>query len=279
MMIKLLAIDIDGTLINFERPNISKKVKNTVMAAKRLGVYVVLISGRNYYSMKRYLEDLGIEEYGITTNGGIVLDLKTGKAIIENEMKKDIALGVYKKLEEKNIPYSLFAGLNVYVAEKHRNQPTIELLAKEKDNVIVVDDMERFILENKMNKFMFMDEDHTLDALRDYFEEKYGDCVNVEYGFEKHMEIYPKCLNKGMALEALAEQLEIPMDEVMAIGDAENDISMLEIAGIGVAMGNAIKNVKDHADYVTKSVDEDGVAYAIEKFIIKKCCNEDGEAV
>ena len=128
-MIKLLAIDIDGTLINFERPNISKKVINTVMAAKKLGVYVVLISGRNYYSMKRYLEDLGIEEYGITTNGGIVLDLKTGKAIIENEMKKEIALGIYNKLEEEEIPYSLFAGLNVYVSEEHRNQPTIALLS------------------------------------------------------------------------------------------------------------------------------------------------------
>ncbi|HCX64554.1 MAG TPA: hypothetical protein DHN33_05025 [Eubacteriaceae bacterium] len=267
-MVKMLAIDIDGTLIDFEQQNITSKVKDAVFKAKEKGVYVVLISGRNYYSMKRYLEDLEIEEYGITTNGGLVLDLKTKKRIIENDLDREIAIDVLKEIEKNQVSYSIFAGLHIYAPHKHREDPTIKFLAKEKDNVKYIESGMTFVEENTINKYMFVGKDRVLDAMHKTITSKHGDDVNVEYGFEHHMEVYPKSMNKGIALRGLADELDIDMKHVMAIGDAENDISMLKAAGIGVAMGNAIKEVKDYADYVTKGIAEDGVAHAIEKYIL-----------
>lgn len=267
-MYKLLAIDIDGTIIDYERPHISDVVKDSVKRAKELGVYIVLISGRNYYSMKRFLEELEVEDYGITINGGIVTDLKTGEKLYEVYLEKSVARGVTEILSRKGVPYAVFAGLNAYAPREYEEHPTVQYLNLEKDNMIIYDDTDAFLNTIKTNKYIAMDTDEELDVLTEIIKDKFGDKVYVQYGLKGLIEIYPLDMNKGMALSNLANKLGIPMEEVMAIGDGENDISMIEAAGMGVAMGNAVKNVKEHADYVTKSIQEDGVAYAIEKLII-----------
>ncbi|MFZ7120239.1 MAG: Cof-type HAD-IIB family hydrolase [Eubacteriaceae bacterium] len=266
-MYKLLGIDIDGTIINYEQPNITKRVKEAIFRAKKQGVHVVLISGRNYYSMKRFLEELDVKDFGITINGGIVIDLKSGEKIFETYLDEEIARGLTNIFIQEKVAYAVFAGLNAYAVREFEKNPTVEYLKNEKDNVIVYDDTEDFLSTIKTNKFIAMTDDKNLEKLTQIIKEKYGDKVYVEYGFSGLIEIYPIGMNKGVALQSLANKLQIPMKKVMTIGDAENDISMLKVAGMGVAMGNAIMNVKDHADFVTKAIHEDGVAHAIDKFI------------
>ncbi|NTW72677.1 MAG: HAD family phosphatase [Eubacteriaceae bacterium] len=269
-MYDLLAIDIDGTLINFEQPDISERVKNAIFKAQEKGVYVVLISGRNYYSMKRFVEELKIKEYGITTNGAVVIDLKTRTKIIETCLSKEMASDICTIIEKADVPYAISADLNVYATEKHAEFSSFKTLAQEEDNLIIIENGQKYTAENHINKFVFVADNEKLSLMYEEIIEKYGDRVNVEHGYEFHMEVYPKTINKGVALTALAKQINIPIERVMAIGDAENDIEMLKMAGLGVAMGNAINNVKDYADYITKPIDEDGVAWAIEKFILNK---------
>lgn len=267
-MVKLLAVDIDGTLINYEQPDISVKDKEAIIKAGKKGVHVVLISGRNYYSMKRFLDDLSIKDYGITINGGIVIDMQNEEKILETYLDTDIAQGLTQIFEEEKVPYAIFGGLKAYAPKKHENHPTVEYLNIEKDNMVIYDDTREFLNTVKVNKYITMTDDKNLDRISSVIKSKYGDRVFVEYGFSGLVEIYPIGMNKGIALKNLADKLEISMDQVMAIGDAENDISMIEAAGIGVAMGNAVKNVKDHADYVSRTIEENGVAYAIEHFIL-----------
>lgn len=269
-MYKLLAIDIDGTLISFKRPNISDRVKDAVRKAKEMGTHVVLISGRNYKSMNRFLEYLNITEYGITTNGSVVVDLTNENILYETILDESVARGLIEIFETENITYTAFAGLYAYAHRKHVENRTIQVLMREKDNVHIYEDIEELFANVKTNKYSVIGKkEDNLDKLIDVIKENYGDKVAVEYGLKGHIDIYPKATNKGIALRKLAEKLQIPMDQVMAIGDSENDITMIEAAGLGIAMGNAFEHVKECADYITETMEEDGVAHAIEKFILK----------
>ncbi|MPW26873.1 Cof-type HAD-IIB family hydrolase [Alkalibaculum sp. M08DMB] len=269
-MYKLLAIDIDGTLMTFKQPQITQRVKEAIQRAKEKGTHVILISGRNYRSMNRMLQDLDIKDYGITINGGIIVDIASGENISATYLDRSVASGITSIFESEGIPYAIFAGFYTYAPREHEYNNTVEYLKLEEDNVRIYDDTEEFLNTVKTNKYMGMASHEKLDKIAKLIKEQYDDYVFIEYGLREHMEIYPKTINKGIALTSLADKLSIPMEEVMAIGDAENDISMLEAAGLGVAMGNALSSVKEKADYITKSVEDDGVAYAIEKFIINK---------
>ena len=268
-MYKLLAIDIDGTLISFKRPDISDRVKEAVRKAKEMSTHVVLISGRNYKSMNRFLEDLNITEYGITTNGSVIVDVTNENILYEIMIDESVARGIIEILDIENIAYTAFSGLYAYAHKKHEENRTVQVLKREKDNVRIYDDIEHLFDGIQINKFSVIGKNEDdLDKLIDQIKDKYGDIVEVEYGLKAHIDIYPKGTNKGIALTKLAEKLQIPMEQVIAIGDSENDISMIEAAGLGIAMGNAFEHVKECADYITQTIEEDGAAQAIEKFIL-----------
>lgn len=270
MSIKLVAIDIDGTLVNSKR-ELTENVKNALQEAHRNGVNVVLCTGRPLPGVQPELELLqltGKDDYVITYNGSLVQSVASEEVISAYELTYEDyleievmarKLGVHLHVSGKDAiytanrdlsPYTIYESFLVNMPVKYRTQEEMQ------------EDIE-------MIKIMMIDEQEILDAaiakLPQSFREKYTVVKSAPF----YLEVLNKKASKGAALASLAEHLGLEQDEIMAIGDNENDLTMIEYAGVGVAMKNAIPLVKDAADYVTIGTnDEDGVAEAFRKFVL-----------
>ncbi len=269
--IKLIGVDLDGTVLNAEK-KISEKNKEVFALCKKRGIYVVPVTGRPYSGIYGEYKKAMRCDYTINTNGAAVMDVKNNQRIISHTMDVKTSFDVMDALKEYDCYYGVFCDGFGYLKEEH--------LEREKRNYINTPIYE-YILKTRR-------------ALKDYYEfvENAGECDNI-YVMAKNSRIrseiceviknikniYFTCsdyndveiggnCSKGATLLELARYLNIPPAEVMAIGDSGNDINMLESAGLSVAMGNASDEVKKVSDYVTKSNEENGVAYAVEKFVL-----------
>lgn len=269
MAIKLIAIDMDGTLLLPDH-TISQAVKNAVAQARERGINVVLTTGRPYAGVHAYLKELHMEQAGdycITYNGALVQNASDGSTVAQTALGYDDYLLLEKLSREVGSHFHALDRNTLYTANRdisyytvHESYvATIPLVFCEAENM---DPATQFL------KVMMIDEPEILDKaitrIPDEIREKYTVLKSAPY----FLEILDKRVNKGTGVKSLADALGILPEEVMAIGDQENDIAMLEFAGVGVAMDNAIPAVKEVADFVTKSNLEDGVAYAIEKFAL-----------
>ncbi|QSX09234.1 HAD family phosphatase [Alkalibacter rhizosphaerae] len=268
-MIKLIAIDIDGTLVDYNQSEISRPVKFAIRKARDLGIEIVLISGRNYYSMKKFVSELNLHGAALTINGGVVVNTDQEKIMRESIIPSDVVEKMLKILDQDQTPRIVFSGLALYVEPKYAQHETVRYLMKEKDNVLLVEDMFIHAKNNNVNKIMAMTQNEKIAEIIDKIKPISKGILNMERGLDNHVDIYPSSTSKGASLAYVAKQKGIDKHEVMAIGDAETDISMLLEAGVGVAMGNSLSSVCKHADFITKPVWEDGVAHAIETFILK----------
>ncbi|MGX7418534.1 Cof-type HAD-IIB family hydrolase [Carnobacterium gallinarum] len=270
-MIKLIAIDIDGTLLTSEH-QLSENVCLAIQAAKNQGVKIVLCTGRPIVGVMPYLEKLGLREatdIAITQNGALVQETASEKVLSH----LTIELNQLKKIEQfaknQKAQLTFFDDQHMYSLHPEPSQLVLD------DAKILHTDLrqvtrEELTEEMLLTKAMFLgtplEIDHLLaDLPTDFLAEFY--CVrSVPYNFE----FLNPAASKGEALRLLAESLNLTAEEVMAIGDAENDRSMLEYAGNSVVMANALPEIQALATFVTKSNDESGVAYAIEELVLKK---------
>lgn len=270
MSIQLVTIDIDGTLLNSQR-QILPAVKNAINKAKAQGVKIVLCTGRPLTGVKGFLKELdltGPNNYVATYNGSVV-ETTEGKTITAHALTYDDFLYIEAMSRKVEVP------LHTHVVEPPRLLCTNKDINKYSvfesflvDIPLMYRTPEEITPKEKIIKMMYIDEGErlapALEKLPPEFYEKYT-CVRSEDFF---FEILNKQASKGQALLDLCAYLNISPDQTMAIGDNENDLSMIQAAQIGVAMGNAVENVKNHADFITKTHDEAGVAYALEKFVL-----------
>ena len=245
MAIKLIAIDMDGTLLLPDH-TISPAVKAAIAAARERGVNVVLTTGRPYAGVHSYLKELHMEQpgdYCITYNGALVQKAGDGSTVAQTALSYDDYRFLEQLSREVGSHFHALDRNTLYTAEKM--DPEIQLL-----------------------KVMMIDEPAILDQaiarIPAEVKEKYTVLKSAPY----FLEILDKRVNKGTGVKSLADALGIKPEEIMAIGDQENDIAMIEFAGVGVAMDNAIPAVKEAANFITKSNLEDGVAFAIEKYVL-----------
>lgn len=271
MAIKLIAIDMDGTLLLPDH-SISPAVKNALSAARAQGIKVVLTTGRPYAGVHRYLEELGMDQEGdycITYNGALVQKAYDGSTVAQTALSYDDyryleqlshEIGSHFHALDRNTLYTANHDISPYTVHESYIA-TIPLVFCEADKM---DPQTQFL------KVMMIDHPEILDEaiarIPPHVKEQYTVMKSSPY----FLEILDKRVNKGTGVKSLADVLGINADEIMALGDQENDIAMIEFAGVGVAMGNAIDAVKDVANFVTKSNLEDGVAYAIEKFALHR---------
>ena len=268
-MIKLIAIDIDGTLLDPER-KITPEVKQAIAEAKAAGVKVVITTGRPLMGVHDILEELELTDYSdyvITYNGALVQKASDGSTVAQTALGYDD----YRYLEQlardvgshfhaldRNTLYTANRDVSYYTVHESY-VATIPLVFCEAEN------MDPNI---QLLKVMMIDEPAILDQaiarIPAEVKEKYTVLKSAPY----FLEILDKRVTKGTGVKSLADTLGIKPEEVMAIGDQENDIAMIEYAGVGVAMDNAIPAVKEAANFITKSNLEDGVAYAIEKYVL-----------
>ncbi|MFE8699847.1 sugar-phosphatase [Cytobacillus sp. FJAT-54145] len=268
-MYRLMAIDIDGTLFN-DQKQITKEVNEAIQAAKAKGVKVVICTGRPIGGVQSILEELnlkGEDQYVVTYNGALVQNTYTKQAVAEQSLAyKDLQV-LYKLSLEINSPMHFFDTTTIYTPNKDINRYTIHesFVNQVPLKYRTIEEVSKDIL---IPKVMFADEPERLNeiiaAIPASFKEDYAMVKSAPF----FLEILHPSVSKGNAIKQLAEVLSISREEVICIGDGENDLSMIEYAGCGVAMGNAEQSVKDVADFHTRSNNEHGVAYAIENLIL-----------
>lgn len=268
-MYKLIALDMDGTLLS-EDKTISKANFKAIQRAKAKGVKVVLATGRPINGIKKYLKELNLIEagdYAVAYNGALVQRTKDGKIIADNPMN----------IEDLNYLYELSKRLKVHihflteskcVTTEINEYSMVEATINEIP--LEVADFSKIPLDTNVVKIMFIDEANYLSKVIEQLPSEVYDKYTVVRSAPYFLEFLNKKVNKGFGVGLLAENLGISHKEVICIGDAGNDIDMIKYAGLGVAMGNAFPEVKQIADYVTCTNEEDGVAKVINKFILEE---------
>ena len=255
-MIKLIAIDMDGTLLN-EKKHIDKAEKEAIHEAIEAGIKIVLCTGRPLYGILPFDEELGLSEldsegYVILNNGCSIHKTKDWKLIDQVNFTSDDIEYLYKFSESYDINFTLVN--DTYYFNIGR-KPTDELI---KDAGFVFSDITDISLEDPEIMADFQEKNE------DIIKSKYSGVLSQSYVYE----VFPKDNNKGTGLKKLAEKLGIKQEEVMAIGDGNNDIEMFEYANYSVAMKNATELAKKAAKYETDSNENDGVAKAIRKYAL-----------
>lgn len=276
--IKLVALDLDGTLFNSES-QISPKTKEIIKKATDAGVYVVISTGRPFKGIPfQQFEGLGIK-YAITTNGSGVYEMDPMKPIFVDTMSNDISFPIIDYLSTKNVHFDAFCdggAISTHSCIEFIDKLILpdELKYYLRATRTRVDDVKEYLLANntalqKMTLNFQKDESGVFidrEDVKEYLTS--NPKITVVSGGFMNLEFTKAGVNKGVGLTQLAKHLNVPIEQTMAIGDTENDIEILKASGFSVAMGNAIDEVKKIADFVTLSNDEDGVGYAIEKFVL-----------
>ena len=265
-MIRLVAIDLDGTLLNSQL-RVTPDTAQAICDYAAQGVLFTFCSGRCVSELNAIGDMVSGFRYAILCNGAYALDLQTDVPLHERALTPEQALALY----------AIGAGLEMMFEPTFcdRVVTSAQKLAKLDDYGLgaltatvrrtrdPVDDLERWLRENRRNigkiNIFFPTRAERDRAIERYAPYDYSYCHQLDHNFE----INRPGADKGSALAALAARLGLCADEVLAIGDNNNDLAMLDYAGTGVAMGNAIASVKARADFITRSNDEDGVAHAL----------------
>jgi Cof subfamily protein (haloacid dehalogenase superfamily) len=263
---KLIALDIDGTLLNGKH-RVTEGVKEAINKAREMGVKVILSSGRAYEGITGYINELDMKDLAISLNGAVVTDYTGKELIFSQHMDADVSRNIIKLAHKHGIYNVLFTGSEMLVEEISEKG----LFFEEHDRVRLrqVGNFNEFYKSQPVSKMLLIGENQELVKLRDEGKRLLGDNVCLTFSLPYFLEAYSPLINKGIILEKVAKYYGIEREEVIAMGDGENDISMIKYAGLGIAMGNAVQSVKDAADFITATNDEDGVACAIEKFVLK----------
>ena len=276
--IKLLALDVDGTLFD-DNGKISQASIDAMNQAKEAGIDVVPTSGRDYDGIPwDQLKNVDIN-YVITTNGSAVYEAKTKKCLYEKYLDSGKMIPIFEYLLKKDIYINVFVdGVNYTPVQVYSYIDNLDLpdyvIQHMKENRKGITDLIEYLKNGdaKMQKatlnFQKQENGEFLNRkeVQEYLE-KCPDIKVVDGGFD-NLEFTKAGTNKAAGLKFLAGHLGMTMDEVMAVGDSENDIEMLREAGLGIAMGNASAEVKAVADAVTLDNENDGVAVAIERDLL-----------
>ncbi|WP_077306665.1 sugar-phosphatase [Terribacillus halophilus] len=269
-MYKLVAIDMDGTLLN-DQHEVTMEVHEALQEAKKRGVKIVLCTGRPINGVYRYLEELVLNEDGdfvIAFNGALVQNAHTNEVVSQLSLTHDDFIDLHQLSLTLETPMHYFDAENLYTSNRDISNYTVleSYMTKMPLHYRTVDEIPQEVL---IPKIMYIDEparlSETIDNVPEEWKKRYTMVQSAPYFYEI---LHPEA-SKGNAVKQLAEQLGIKQEEVMAIGDNGNDLSMIQYAGCGVAMENAIPAIKEAADYITTSNNAHGVAEAIREKILK----------
>jgi hypothetical protein len=263
MPIELIALDLDGTTVSHD-VKISMRVMNAVKAAMNKGIRVTVATGRNVPSSRSFVERLGVNTPVICGQGGMIYDYSTETMLHQVHLPHDIACDVLSfAANDERFHTIAYAEHRIFT-----NRPISNFLESLTgyDLEVVADLCETLsTLDSDKILLAMRDKIFTADVLRE-LSAFVGDRANTVQSHAVFVEVNPLDAHKGAALERLAGMLGISREKVLAIGDNGNDKTMIEWAGVGVAMGNAIDEVKAVANWIAPTVEDDGAAAAIEKF-------------
>lgn len=270
-MIKAVFIDIDETLTNSQR-EVTEKTKIEIKKCVENGVKIILTSGRSRREAMDFQEQIGTSPYIVSSNGASAYDAENGVEIYNERIDPQMALQLIKHSREN--------GYRIKLNYKDLLVMNEAAYPDEKDKEVSYEELERVAVEEQVVQCVITSTDfEKMKVFRDYIK---NECVGIAVANEskrfKNPDLKPSrnyyCdvasvkVSKGNAVKAVCEYFEIKPEEIVTIGDGENDLSMFELTPNSVAMGNSLPEIKEKANYVTASNDEDGVAKVL-GFIIK----------
>ena len=272
--VKLLALDLDGTLLN-SRKELTERTRGALYAAAEAGVEIVPTTGRFFTGMPEVIQKLPFLHYAITINGAQVYDIRAARAVSTAEIPTELALRVLSYLDGFPVIYDCYQNNWGWITRSmQENAPAFisyaYALRMVRDLRSPVDELKAYLrAQNRgVQKLQLFTPDDTLRRrLLEELPQRFGG-LSVSASMPCNIEINDAHANKGEAIGRLAAYLGLPMSATMAIGDGLNDKSMIEQAGIGVAMANAAPEILAIADETTASCDEDGAALAIERHCV-----------
>ncbi|UDG79688.1 sugar-phosphatase [Candidatus Steffania adelgidicola] len=269
MAIKLIAIDIDGTLLNHKH-EITSTVKEAIGLAHDQATYIVLATGRPYVGVTKYLIQLDLQKNGnycITNNGALIQRTVDGSCISQKLLDINDYLYLEALSRQLDVHFHALDFDTLYTANRDISQYTVyeAALTGIPFKFRAVEEMD---ISLRFPKVMMIDDPDILNSAIKRIPKETFERYTIMKSAPYYLELLNKQANKGKAVKVLAEYLGLNRDEVMTIGDQANDLAMIQYAGTGVAMENAIDEIKAVSQFITTSNVEDGVAFAIQKFIL-----------
>lgn len=266
---KVLVLDIDGTLTNSNK-EITPSTKRGIQMVLEHGHKVILASGRPTPGMRRYEKELELEKYGgylLSFNGGRIVECRSGDITYQRILPLSIVPGLHAFAKKNGCGLLTYFGENIISAFEPDEYAILESRINDMP-IKVVDNFVEFV-DFDINKCLMTAPVDKAPALEKQLQEKYGDIVSVYRSEPFFIEIMPKNVDKATSLDKMLESVGLTRENAICCGDGFNDISMIQYAGTGVAMGNAQPAVKEVADYITGTNDEDGLVQVINEFIMK----------
>lgn len=266
---KILVLDLDGTLTNSKK-EISETNKKALIAAQEKGVIVILASGRPTFGIVPIAEELNLAKYGgyiLSFNGGTIINWQTKEIIHEAKLQAKTIPLLYKDAFQNNV--TILSYLNEYIITEDNENRYVALEAHL--NKMKIKQVKSFTqtISHDTPKCLIVGDEIKLINLEIELQKKYGNSMSIYRSEPYFLEIMPQNIDKAQSLKKLLTYLNIDKEHMIACGDGFNDLSMIEYAGLGVAMQNAQQKVKDASQYITLSNDQDGVAHIVNKFILK----------
>jgi len=266
-VIRLLALDIDGTLLSDDLP-ISPRVRRAIATARERGVVVTLATGRMFDFAISLARDLGIAAPLICYQGGLIQAPASDGPLYRATMEPALVREVLEWQVQRGTRVVLYAGDDVFLTERRHPDSFYQYMLGERP--VWVDDLSAVLEQHEPVKFILFVEPREADSIKMELQQRFEGRVEMTRSHEIVVEGNPPGVSKGDALRRLAAHLDIPQTEVMAVGDQDNDTPMIAWAGVGVAMGNGSPEVKAVADWVAPPLAEDGAAVAIERFVLEE---------
>ena len=268
MNYKVLAFDIDGTLLDSKK-QLAESTRRTIMAAAKQGCKIAIATGRPVQGVKDIATELKFDEingYVISLNGGLVMSWQDKKVVQEHKIPVEYNSLICDLAKEHNVNILTYDGDDVITETPNDKYAQIEANIN-KINIRQVDDMKAH-LDFGVPKFIMLGDGDVLAEVEKKIKPVLEENLDVYRSEPFFLEVLPKGINKANALESLLKEVGASREELMAFGDGYNDISMIEYAGMGVAMANGNDSIKEKADYIAPSNDEDGIAHVLEKFVL-----------
>lgn len=262
---QLLACDLDGTLLKDDL-TISQPVRRALATVQSRGIQLTLATGRGFSQTRSYAQELNITAPLICYQGGLIQHPQNGQILYRATMERNLGLQAVQVAHMHDWHLVVYMDNNLYLEELcHPVSFYHKFLGTELN---VVDDLSIAIRENETSptKFLFVAESDQADEIEAKLNAQFEDRLIIVRSHERFVEGNPLGVNKGKALQRLAQFLDIPQSHVVAIGDQANDTSMISWAGLGIAMENGSRDARSAADWIAPPVTADGVAVAIHRF-------------
>lgn len=266
--VRLIALDLDGTTLDSSK-QVSEKNRNAIINAVKNGVHVCIASGRAFDTLPSVVTEIPGIEYAITSNGAAVYEIRDKKCLRSYKLTAESVKTILELTKDMPVTYEAFIEGRAYAGSEYIHNPVKFGATKEAIHYIqttrtLIDDITGFIRQhvNELDSIDIIVKDADMkekvcDAIYNETQDVY-----ITSSVKQLVEISYKDAGKKSGVKFLADRLGVSKEEIAAFGDADNDKDMIEYAGYGIAVANASASLKEKADYITLSNDEDGIAYA-----------------